>query len=105
MDMTDDGIPLIVVEGDLDAAARGKLAATKKGEAHLAGDGDAMRTLYDALPSAIGKRLRAVCPPDFEISEVTMKMSVKGTPFGVGIEGDVEVTFKPKATAPSSGRG
>jgi hypothetical protein len=92
----DEGIPLIVMDGDLDAAARGKLAAAQKGDAHLAGDGDARRALHDAMPSAIAKRLHAVCPPDFSIAEVTMKMTVKGTPFGVGVEGDVQVTFKPK---------
>ena len=50
------------------------------------------------LPKALAKKLEI--PEGFELSEITITGEISGKPFGVGVSGQVSVTFtKPKSAA------
>jgi hypothetical protein len=43
-------------------------------------------------------------PSNYEVREITIKMSVSGTPFGIGAAGDATIKFEPKADSESPNR-
>lgn len=86
------GLVLEITNDDIDPRTRGALESKARDLGHLGPD----KALMDALPRAISKRVLQICPPEFEMSELTLKMLVKGTPFGVGIEGELLVKLAPK---------
>jgi len=53
-------------------------------------------SVLDALPKAVAERFRRILPSDYEIHEIELKVSISGTPFGVGISGDATLKFGPK---------
>jgi hypothetical protein len=60
------------------------------------GEGD-VNALFDALPRVLSERFKRMLPSDFEIREITLKVLLSGSPFGVGLSGDATVKFGPKS--------
>ncbi len=88
-------ITLIVRETDIDSVTRAQLESLTRGVRVLAND-DNVRALCDALPTAIARRVRAIVPQDFVLSEIEMTLSVEGKLWGTGLSGDVKVKLAPK---------
>jgi hypothetical protein len=88
---------LIITEHDyevsLDKAQVKKLKGDER-EAILGPD-DAADVL-DALPKVLADRFRRMLPDDYEMSELQLKFSISGAPFGVGVAGEAIVKFGPK---------
>jgi hypothetical protein len=59
-------------------------------EKYRAGSREAVREL---LPSKIAKKVEKVVPEGFEVSEITITGEISGMPFGVGVSGQVSVTY------------
>ena len=74
-----------------------KLLAAKKKEEVLGPEPNV--AIIDALPRVLAERVRKMIPLDYEVREITIKMTISGTPFGVGIGGDATVKFGPKINA------
>lgn len=89
-------LTLLLSDDDLDAGVRGHVMALKSGTRVLADNEDPMRALFDALPTIIAKRLRAITPPGFAITELEICLSVEGKLCGTGIGGDVTVKLAPQ---------
>jgi hypothetical protein len=88
-----DAIPLEVREEDLDKGVRGTIKASAKGDKILGDE----RTLVDAIPSAVLRRICKIVPKDeFVIAEVTLKFELSGEVFGLKLGGDVSVKVTPK---------
>jgi hypothetical protein len=70
-----------------------------QGEVLVLGGADGhenLRIIMDALPRAVAKRLKKMSPPDFHVIQFAIAFELKGTPFGVGVGGKVEVVFGPR---------
>lgn len=91
---------IVLDEQDFDPAVRGALQAKQAGNRVLGGDvlgGDeARRRLIDAMPKAIASRLEKIVPANFKIKEIELAIRVKGSPFGMGLEGDIKVKLTPE---------
>lgn len=68
-------------------------------QVQVLGDGD-VKAVVDALPRVLSERFKRMLPSDFEIREITLKVSLSGNPFGVGVSGDATVKFGPKLAVP-----
>ncbi len=79
--------PLIVSEKDFPP----EVLARAQGVKVLGDPAVGPQALFDALPAVITKRLRAITPPDFEVSEIALTLRVEGTILGTGISSDVVV--------------
>ena len=55
-------------------------------------------SVLDALPRVIAARVKRMIPEDYEMLEITLKVALSGTPFGVGVAGDATIKFGPKKT-------
>lgn len=80
-------IPLVITDKDFppDVIARAQNVKI------LGEPAQGIRAIYDALPGVIAKRLRAITPLDFEISEIELSVKVEGTILGTGVSSDVIV--------------
>ena len=78
----------------LGAETTRRIMLTEKTE--VLGDRD-VNAVVDALPRVLSDRFKRMLPDDFEIREISLKVSLSGTPFGVGVSGDATVKFGPKA--------
>jgi hypothetical protein len=87
MENNENPTPLIVTEKDFPP----EVLARAQGVKVLGETSVGAQALYDALPSVIAKRLRAITPPDFEISELQLSLRVEGKVLGSGISSDVVV--------------
>lgn len=88
-------------EGDLDPvrasvakriAEGGEVMSETPGELQ---DQRLRSALFDALPTALAKRFARITPGDYVVAELTLKVLVKGSPFGIGVEGEALVKFVP----------
>jgi hypothetical protein len=86
----------MVSEQDLSVDLQGKLKSLKEGKQVLGDHDDVQRALFDALPSVIAERVKAITPRDFVVAELELKLSLGGTIFGVGLSGDVTVKLAPR---------
>jgi hypothetical protein len=59
-------------------------------ETYPEASGEAVREL---LPSKIAKKVEKVVPKGFEVPEITITGEISGMPFGVGVSGQVSVTY------------
>jgi len=60
------------------------------------GEKDPEEILMDAMPSAVAKKVRAIVPKGFELTELQLKLEVSGTIFGTGMKGEVMIKLAPK---------
>jgi hypothetical protein len=51
--------------------------------------------VFDAIPKVLARKFRAIIPEDYTISEIELRVSLSGTPFGVGVSGEAVVRFGP----------
>lgn len=49
--------------------------------------------VIDALPKVLSRRLQKMLPKGFVIREVEITVSLSGSPFGVGVDGEATVRF------------
>lgn len=54
------------------------------------------RIIENLLPEVITNKISKIIPPDFKLKEMSLVVTVKGTPFGIGIKGDVAIKFGPE---------
>lgn len=54
--------------------------------------------VLDALPKVLASRFGRMIPDDYEIHQIELKVSLSGTPFGVGVSGDATIKFGPPAS-------
>jgi len=97
--MTEPVQPLFelnVRDEDVPQHIRNQIDAQACGDEVLGDAREARRAVESALPRIIARRLQDMVPDDFEVTEVTMSFTVGGTPFGLGVEGAVQVTFAPR---------
>ena len=87
MENSEKPMPLIVTEMDFPPEVRARAQGVKVLGEQTVGT----QALFDALPSVIAKRLRAIIPTDFEIAEIELSLRVEGTVFGTGLSSDVKV--------------
>lgn len=88
-------ISLILSDKDIDAAVVAQVRA-QRGGAIVLGGPEELRAVFDAIPSAIGRRVRAIMPEGFCVREIELKLNLGGKVLGIGIEGEVVVKFAPK---------
>jgi hypothetical protein len=95
---TQDKLPqLFIDEEDLDPVVASKIRAMQRGERVLDDSKHQVeRILFDSLPSAIAKRVKAITPSDFRLSEIQLKFSLTGKIFFGDIGGDVVIKLAPK---------
>ena len=86
---------LIITEWDLPDDAKSSLSALAADTRMLASSEDAKKILFDALPTAVARRLKEIVPNGFAIAELEMVLSLDGKIFGVGLGGQVKVKFAP----------
>jgi hypothetical protein len=90
-------LQLRIDEEDFDAAVTKAVKAGRSGTRTLAGtDRDPEEILMDAMPSAVAKKVRAIVPKGFELTELQLKLEVSGTVFGTGMKGEVMIKLAPK---------
>ena len=94
-------LKLVLRETDVDARVGAQLAANSEGVRVLATD-DSIRTLFDALPTAIARRVQSITPEGFRIVEIELSLSVEGKLWGTGISGDVKVKLAPRDNDPKA---
>jgi hypothetical protein len=87
---------LFISESDFDPLIQSQLQASVQGVRVLAEEKDTLKILYDSLPEVITKRLKAITPPDFKISQLELKIAISGKFFGASLQGDVIVRLAPK---------
>jgi hypothetical protein len=96
-------ISIVVREQDIPSAVAAQVAAVQQRRRVLGEDEKtAQEWILEALPAVIAKRVRPMLPEDFELSEMQMKVSLQGKPFGVGVGGEVLVTLRRKSVPGSS---
>jgi hypothetical protein len=89
------GLMLIISDADLEETQRNKIIADQRATKVLGGE--AHRALVDALPGLVARRIRAIVPDDFRVTEIELSMTIQGTICGSGISGDVKVKLAPPA--------
>lgn len=91
-------IEINISEDDVRASADHRLVQELSGKekpATLGAAEDAKERLMSVLPTIIAKKVQEMIPKDFEIMEIALAMKVKGN-FGLaGIDGDVNIKFRP----------
>jgi hypothetical protein len=91
---------VVITEKDYEEALGvpdAKLLAAKKKEEVLGPEPNL--AIIDALPRVLAERVRKMIPVDYEIREITIKVIISGTPFGVGVGGDATIKFGPQTSA------
>lgn len=95
-------VPLKIFINDDDLSSESKAALrAAESRAHssqnrLLGEQDGVeRILQDLLPSLIAKRIRAITPPEFVVSEIELCVTIEGKIWGCGISGDMKVKLAP----------
>ena len=86
-------LSLRVEDADCDPALVAQIKATERGARILGPEHE--RALFDALPSVIAKRVRAITPSGFVIAELELELSLEGKICGNGISGNVKVKLAP----------
>ncbi|MDR4481725.1 MAG: hypothetical protein R3B95_00410 [Nitrospirales bacterium] len=61
----------------------------------LGDEEDKEEAIMQFLPEVLAGKLKKMIPPEFEIVEIEMKLSIGGKPFGVGVDGEATVKFGP----------
>lgn len=90
-------LQLRIDESDLRGIAE-QVKARQAGH-KLLGDDDSAKALFDALPGAVAKRVQAITPRGFVVTELSLKLVLNGTVCGVGLSGDVVVKLAPDKAA------
>ena len=89
---------IIITEQDyrdaLGSAAAKRLTSEKE---EILGPDD-KASVIDALPRVLADRLKKMIPVDYDLLEIQMKITLSGTPFGVGVGGDAIAKFGPKSS-------
>jgi hypothetical protein len=49
--------------------------------------------------AACNRNVQRMIPEEFEVLEITLKVTLSGTPFGVGIGGDTMIKFGPEKSS------
>jgi hypothetical protein len=80
-------------DADCDPALVAQVRAAEGGARVLGPEHE--RALFDALPSVIAKRVRAITPNGFVISELELTLSIEGKICGSGVSGNVRVKLAP----------
>ena len=88
-----NSLALRIDDMDCDPALVAQIKATERGARILGPEHE--RALFDALPSVIAKRVRAITPAGFEIAELELELSLEGKVCGTGISGNVKVRLAP----------
>ena len=86
-------LPLKIDDTDCDPSLVAQIKATERGARILGPEHE--RALFDALPSVIAKRVRAITPAGFVIAELELELSLDGKICGTGISGNVKVKLAP----------
>ena len=88
---------LIITERDYELSLNRTEVKKLKGHEQepILGPDDAADVL-DALPKVLADRFRRMLPDNYEMSELQLKFSISGAPFGVGVAGEALVKFAPK---------
>lgn len=73
-----------------------RLSQANQTQEQVLGQGN-VNAVVDALPRVLSERFKRMLPDDFEIREITLKVLLSGSPFGVGLSGDATVKFGPKS--------
>jgi hypothetical protein len=74
----------------------GEIKRLKSGSTEFILGPDRAASIIDALPRVIAERIRRIIPEDYTVLEIQIKVSLSGTPFGIGVGGDATVKFGPK---------
>ncbi len=74
---------------------------SREREEHVLGEAET-EAVMDAMPKALASRFKRMLPDHFEIREITLKVSLSGKPFGVGMSGDATVKFGPASAKTST---
>jgi hypothetical protein len=95
-------IRLVVTESDFEPVVRSAITADRDGIRVLGGDSDdsegiskAERLVLDALPGAIARRVGAMLPKGFEISELEFCFKLDCKVWGTGVGGEVKAKLRP----------
>lgn len=90
-----NGFELEVTAEDFPQGVKNVVLASQADDRILDRAADARTAVIEAMPRVISGRLRRMLPDGFEVAEIALKFVISGTPFGVGIGGDVVVKFVP----------
>jgi hypothetical protein len=94
----DDAITITLTEADLDPNDRKKIEARANKSRVLEGEErEVEEMLSEALPKAIARRVEAMRPKNFKVTELQFKLAVSGKLFGSGVSGEVIVKLGPAA--------
>jgi len=91
---------LVITENDYSEAlgsSEAKVLAAKRKEEVLGPESN--NAIVDALPKVLADRVKKMIPENYEIKEISIKITISGTPFGVGLAGDASVKFGPAGTS------
>ena len=94
----DNAFPITITEEDFDPGDRKKLEARANKSRVLEGEErEVSEMLSEALPKAIARRVDAMKPKNFKVTELQFKLAVSGKVFGSGVAGEVIVKLGPSA--------
>ena len=96
-------VPVIIQleDSDLTAPESDRIRAVAAGEQILAesvgfeGRDATRKAVMDLLPGVVARKLDAITPKDFRVTEMKLTISLGGKLHGIGVSGDVEVIFAP----------
>jgi hypothetical protein len=94
-----EAVELEVWETDFSRADQSSIGAAVDGDAVLGGeviDPGLRQAVLDGLPRAVARRVERMVPEGFEAHELRMSFTLSGAPWGVGVGGEVVVTFRPR---------
>jgi hypothetical protein len=101
MSLLETPVQLIITERDVREYGDFRIAealAGKSLETLGASDSDLADELMKLLPKIITEKLQKMLVGNFEISEITISMKVRGNFAIVGLDGDLQLKLKPKGT-------
>jgi hypothetical protein len=83
-------------ENDLEPSTRAKIQVLLEGREVLDKRDSAEKEIFDALPTVIAKRIKAIKPPNFKIKEIELKLQLSGKIYVAQIGGVVTVKLSPE---------
>ena len=87
---------LVISIDDMDAPTKRILKAAEMDTRVLGGpEDDTTRALFDALPGAIGRRIRKITPKGFAVTEIQLTLQLSGKLAGLELGGDIGVKLQP----------
>jgi len=86
---------LILSDADIDNSVVAQVSASRAGKTVLGGT-EELKAVFDAIPSAIARRVLAIVPDGFRVNEIELKLNLGGKICGLGVEGEVTVKLAPR---------